>query len=78
MGIDRPPERNVGSRIRVKPEHADAAAAVFDREGLSPIYVEQRADGAVSFWFGKLADADLFRAADAIPREWYAVRGVVR
>ncbi len=78
MGTDRPPEQNVGARIRVKPEHADAAAAAFDREGLSPLYVEHRADGAVSFWFGKLGDADISRAADAIPREWYALRGVVR
>jgi hypothetical protein len=78
MGTDRPPERNVGARIRVKSEHAEAAAAVFDREGLCPLYVEHKADGAVSFWFGKLGDADLFSAADAIPREWYALRGVVR
>ena len=53
MGSDKPPEGNVGARIRVKAEHADGAAAAFDREGITPIYVEHRADGVVSFWFGK-------------------------
>jgi hypothetical protein len=78
MDNDNPAERDVGARIRVRPEHADEAAAAFDREGLTPIYVEQRNDGDVSFWFGKLANADLFRVCEAIPREWYALTGNIR
>jgi hypothetical protein len=61
MDNDNQQSATVGARIRVKAEHADDAAAVFDREGLTPIYVEHRADGAVSFWFGKLGDAELVR-----------------
>jgi hypothetical protein len=78
MDNDNPAERDVGARIRVKREHAEDAAAAFEREGLTPIYVERRTDGNVSFSFGKLADADLFRACEAIPREWYALRGILR
>jgi hypothetical protein len=78
MDSDNPAERNVGARIRVRAEHADDAAAAFDREGLIPICVERRADGNVSFWFGKLGDADLFRACEAIPRDWYALTGNIR
>src|SRR4051812_9859034 len=75
MGNDNPSERDVGARIRVKGEFADEATSAFDREGLSPLYIEKRADGDVSFWFGKLGDADLLRACKAIPREWYALSG---
>ena len=78
MDNDNPAERDVGARIRVRAEHAKDAAAAFDREGLSRIYVEHRADGDVSFWFGKLGDVDLFRACEAIPREWYALSGSIR
>ena len=78
MDNDIPAERDVGARIRVKAEHADDAASAFDREGLTPIYVEHRTDGDVSFWFDKLADADLFRACEAIARDWYALKGIIR
>jgi hypothetical protein len=74
----RPPsEREIDARIRVKEEHADAAYTAFERAGFTPIYVERRADGAVSFWFGKDVQADLYRVVTAIPREWYAIQGIV-
>jgi hypothetical protein len=75
MDDDKPAERDVGARIRVKAERADDVAAAFKREGLIPIYVEPRPDGDVSFWFGKLGNADLFRACEAIPRDWNALKG---
>jgi hypothetical protein len=78
MGNDNPSERDVGARIRVKGEFADEAASAFDREGLNPLYIERRADGDVSFWFSKLGEADLLKACEAIPREWYAVSGNIR
>lgn len=78
MHNDNPAARNVGARIRVRADHAEDAAAAFDREGLTPIYVERRADGDVSFWFGELGGADLLRACQAIPREWYALTGNIR
>jgi len=59
MTTKKPPEQEVGARVRVKAEHADAAADRFSRDGLLPIFVEHRTDGAVSFWFGNLNDADL-------------------
>jgi len=77
MDNDKPAERDLGARIRVKAEHADDAATAFEREGLTPIYVERRTDGDVSFWFGKLADAELLRACEAIPRRWHALRGII-
>jgi hypothetical protein len=67
--MHNPAERDVGARIRVRAEHAEDAAAAFDREGLLPIYVERRTDGDVSFWFGELAAAELSRACEAIPRD---------
>jgi hypothetical protein len=63
MDNDNPPERDVAARIRVRAEHAEDAAAAFDREGLTPIYVEHRADGDVSFWFGKLGMQTCFERA---------------
>ena len=78
MDNDNPAERHVGARIRVRAEHADDAAAAFAREGLTPIYVEHRSDGDISFWFGKLGDAELLRACEAIPRHWYALTANIR
>ena len=78
MDNDNPAERDVGARIRVRAQHAADVAAAFDREGLTPIYIEHRADGDVSFWFGKLGDADLLRTCEAIPRDWYALKGSIR
>jgi hypothetical protein len=78
MDNNKPVERDVGARIRVKAENATAAATAFKREGLTPIYVEERADGDISFWFGKLSDAELLRACEAFPRDWYALTGNVR
>lgn len=78
MENDNPSERDVGARIRVKAEHAKDADAAFERESLTPIHVERWPDEGVSFWFGKLSDADLLRACKAIPREWYALQGIIR
>jgi hypothetical protein len=77
MRDQKPPsQRKVGARIRVKEDKADAASTAFQEAGFTPIYVEHRDDGAVSFWFGK--DVETYRVATAIPREWYAVAGIVR
>ena len=75
MDNDNPAERDVGACIRVTGEFADRAAAAFEHAELHPLYVERRADGNVSFWFGELSDADLLRACEAIPCEWYALNG---
>jgi len=78
MTAQKPPsERKIGARIRVKGEHADAASAAFKEAGFTPIHVERRADGAVSFWFGKDIQPDLEQVVTAIPREWYAFQGNV-
>ncbi len=77
MTESKPRERDVRLRIRVRAEHSDNAAAAFKKAGFAPIYVGQRSDGAVSFWFGKDVDADHHRVAIAIPRDWYAIQGIV-
>lgn len=78
MSGTRPTGREVGARIRVKAEHADDAAAAFNRERLAPIYVDHRSDGAVWYWFGKLGETDLAKATKAIPADWYALTGIIR
>ena len=75
---DKPPsEKRIGGRVRVKSDRADDAARLFETNGFTPIYVEHRDDGDVSFWFGKEADDVLYRIATCIPREFYAVQGIV-
>lgn len=75
---DRPPsQKRIGGRVRVRAEPAKDAARLFAAHGFAPIYVEHRDDGDVSFWFGKEADDVLYRIATCIPREFYAVHGVV-
>jgi hypothetical protein len=73
----RPSERQIGCRIRVRPENADEAAKLFEQGGFRPIYVEHRADGDISFWFGKAPDDELYRIFTSIPREFYAIQGAV-
>ncbi|HXH14874.1 MAG TPA: hypothetical protein VNJ10_01950 [Sphingomonas sp.] len=72
-----PSEKRIGSRIRVRPENADEAAKLFEQNGFQPIYVDYRADGDISFWFGKAPDNEKFRLLSSIPREFYAIQGVV-
>jgi hypothetical protein len=72
----RPADRRIGIRIRVKPEHADAAAAMFSEAGFSPIYVECREDGDVSFWFAKEDRPRRGEIVEAIPRDFYALQAV--
>ena len=73
----RPFEKRIGGRVRVRPERAADAAQLFEASGFTPIYVEHRDDGDVSFWFGREADDVLYRIATCVPREFYAVQGVV-
>ncbi len=75
---DRPPsQKRIGGRVRVRSERASDAARLFEAHGFAPIHVEHQDDGDVSFWFGKEADNVLYCIATCIPREFYAVQGVV-
>ena len=75
----RPPgENEIGARIRVFAPRAAEAAEIFAKLEFRPIYRDERDDGTVSFWFGKLDDADLFRLCNSLPGEFYALRGTVR
>jgi len=73
----RPSEKLIGARVRVSSDRAADAARLFDSGGFAPIYVEHRDDGDVSFWFGKEPEDVLYRIATCIPREFYAVQGLV-
>jgi len=68
----------VGARISIRPEDDDEALRLFAAAGFAPIYIERRDDGILSFWFGKMPADELFRLAEAIPRNMYAIRAVVR
>ncbi|WCM25906.1 hypothetical protein NDN01_18005 [Sphingomonas sp. QA11] len=72
-----PSKKRVGARIRVKAGCAGEAARLFEERGFTPIYVEHRDDGDISFWFGNEKDEALYRIANSIPREFYAIQGVV-
>lgn len=76
-GIKPPSDKLIGGRVRVRSERAADAAQLFAASGFTPVYIERRDDGDVSFWFGKEADDVLHRIAACIPREFYAVQGVV-
>jgi hypothetical protein len=72
-------QRRIGERVRIKSEFADSVAAQFVTAKLPPIYVEQREDGDISFWFdistaGKPMFADVLHA---IPFEHWAIHAVV-
>jgi hypothetical protein len=66
-----------GTRIRVKAERAEAAAKLFAENGFTPIYIDRRANGDVSFWFRRTADDALGRLVNSIPREFYVLRATV-
>ena len=61
----------------MRPEKADEAARLFEQGGFRPIYVDHRDDGDISFWFGKASGEELYRLFNSIPREFYAIQGVV-
>jgi hypothetical protein len=78
MTAERPPsEKLIGGRVRVRSACAAEAARLFDADGFTPIYVEHREDGDVSFWFGKEQNDVLYRIVTCIPREFLALQGVV-
>ena len=68
----------MGARIRIWPEDEDEALRLFAAAGFAPIYIERRDDGILSFWFGKMPADELFRLVEAIPRDMYAMRAIVR
>lgn len=72
-----PSERRIGARVRVRRDRANDAAELFAASGFAPLYVEHRDDGDVSFWFGKEPDDILYRIVTCIPREFYALQGVL-
>jgi hypothetical protein len=72
-----PAEKRIGARVRVRSECSADAAQLFATAGFAPIYVEHRDDGDVSFWFGKEEHDVLYRIAICIPREYYALQGVM-
>jgi hypothetical protein len=61
----------------VKAERAEAAAKLFAENGFTPIYIDHRDDGDVSFWFGRTADDALGRLVHSIPRKFYALQATV-
>ena len=61
----------------MRSENAEEAAKLFEQNGFQPIYVDYRADGDISFWFGKASDNEKYRLFSSIPREFYAIQGVV-
>jgi len=67
----------VGARIRIRPEDEDEASRLFAGAGFTPIYIERRDDGTLSFWFGKMPGDEMFRLVEAIPRDMYAIRAAV-
>lgn len=72
-----PSQGRIGCRIRVRPEHAEDAAQIFQANGFEPIYIENRDDGDVSFWFGKEPNDVLYRIGTCIPRGYLALQGIV-
>ncbi len=78
MTAARPPsEKLIGGRVRVRSARAAEAARLFEAGGFTPIYVEHREDGDVSFWFGKDQNDVLYRIVTCIPREFFALQGVL-
>ena len=70
-------ERKLLARIRVKAEHGEAAARLFDEKGFNPAFVEHRSDGNWSFCFARDQDFELSALVEAIPRHFYALQARV-
>jgi hypothetical protein len=47
---------------------------VLASRGISPLFVEERADETVSFWLGKLDSDSLQCLLEAIPKDAFALR----
>jgi hypothetical protein len=68
----------VGARIRIRPADEEKALGLFASAGFTPIHIERRDDGILSFWFGKMPGDELLRLAEAIPRDMYAMQAIIR
>jgi hypothetical protein len=67
--------------VRIKPVHQQEIEALFAEADVVPIYKEMRADGNVSYWFGKDQLSELTEVLERIPlHHWahYAVVGSAR
>ncbi|WP_374146704.1 hypothetical protein [Sphingomonas sp. 28-63-12] len=77
---DHPPsQKHIGARIRIKPEHAPSVAELFTASNFTPVYVEYRSDGNVSFWFDKVAARSpaFVKTVEAIPFAHWAIHAIV-
>ena len=77
---NRPPSSAlVGARVRIKPAYQQEVEAIFSEAGVPPLYKEMRADGNVSYWFGKDQTDELqsTRVVERIPLEYWAHYAVV-
>jgi hypothetical protein len=59
--------------------HQWNAESIFAEAGFTPIYKELRADGSVSYWFGKDQVAPLSEAGvlERIPLHWWAHYAII-
>ena len=69
----------VGARVRIKPAHQREVETLFSEAGVPPLYKEVRADGNVSYLFGKdqLAQLQSTAVVERIPLEYWAHYAVV-
>jgi hypothetical protein len=73
----RPPEKAVRTRIRIKGDRRSEVEGLMRTAGLHPIYVEEREDGAISFWIGEAPGPALRGFLDSIPKDAFALQGTV-
>ena len=77
---NRPPsQRRIGARVRIKAAHQCEVEKLFSEAGVPPLYKEIRADGNVSYWFGKdqLGVLRSSAAVERIPLAFWAHFAVV-
>ena len=77
---NRPPSSSrVGVRVRIKPAHQQEVETLFADAGMQPLHKEMRADGNVSYWFGKeqLGELRSTGVVERIPLECWAHYAVV-
>jgi 3'-phosphoadenosine 5'-phosphosulfate sulfotransferase len=64
----------VQHRLRIRGAFRDEIASLIETRGLKPLFVDEQADGTVSFCFGEVDETILFSLLQAVPPNAFALQ----
>jgi hypothetical protein len=64
----------VRHRLRIRGAFRNEIAKLIESRGLEPLFVDERTDGTVSFWFGEVDETSLFSLLQDVPKEAFVLQ----